>query len=594
MPQNRQLSYEKAGLRWTSGSRGLADAGGSALMPQLDRLAQTQEYSPQPAPTASSLRDRVALIETGEPGAPNEDLVARAQRLRTVCAIFWAGFLTFFVRNLVTETVSGPMRWLWGFIFAVLGLSTVLLVFWRWGLKLDEIAQQHGPQLTCRRLLVTELLLFGGTAVYFSAQIHALTLRTMDATWVVFNVMSSMTWSCVVAFTYSMFAADSRSRSLGMVTLLLAAPVGMVIYERATSTNFSESVNANMVSMMVLMGIVCWGALFYSGYRLDRLRQEAARAHRFGHYRLKQLIGRGGMGEVYLAEHTLHKRPCALKRIRPGHDTDPTTLARFEREVRATAELSHPHTVEIYDYGRAGDGTFYYVMELLWGLTLEELVHTHGPLPAPRAVYLLRQVCDALEEAHSAGLMHRDIKPSNIYAARRGGEYDFVKLLDFGLVKRAARADQPALSRAETVVGSPLYMSPEQSLNEATSDVRADIYSLGAVGYFLVVGHPPFIAENPLEVMIAHARDVVQPPSQLAPDLPRDVEAILLKCLAKDPQERFASSAALGRALAACSVAGQWTRDDAALWWHAHQETLVPGSATAAESASFVLNEGRV
>ena len=560
-------------------------------MPRFDQLAQTHEFSPPPAPTASSLRDRVALIETGQPGHPSEDLVAWAQRLRTVCAIFWAGFLTFFVRNIVADSISGPMRWLWGFIFGVLGLATALLAFWKWGLKVDECAQKHGPPLTCRRLLFTELLLFGGTVVYFAAQIHILAVRPIDPNWIVFNVMSSMTWCCVLAFVYAMIAADSRPRALGIVTLLLATPVAVVIFECGRSANFAETVNANMVTMMVLTAAVCWGALFYWIFRLDRLKQEAARAHRFGHYRLKQLIGRGGMGEVYLAEHTLLKRPCALKRIRPGHDTDPTTLARFEREVRATAELSHPHTVEIYDYGRAGDGTFYYVMELLWGLTLEELVHKHGPLPPARAVYLLRQVCDALEEAHAAGLMHRDIKPGNIYAARRGGEYDFVKLLDFGLVKGVARSDQPALSRAETVVGSPLYMAPEQSLNVQTSDVRADIYSLGAVGYFLLVGHPPFVAENPLEVMISHARDAVPPPSRFASDLPADVEAILLKCLAKEPAERYASSAALGRALAGCSVAGQWTRDDAACWWQAHADSLVPGSLPATEATSFVVQE---
>jgi eukaryotic-like serine/threonine-protein kinase len=562
-------------------------------MPQFDQLAQTHEYSPPAIPSASSLRDRVALIESSEHERGGENLVEWALRLRTVCAILWAGFLTFFVRNIAIESISGPMRWLWGFIFGVLGLSTALLAFWKWGLKLDEFAQKHGPQLTCRRLLFTEFLLFGGTAVYFAAQIHVLTMRRVDPEWVVFNVMSSMTWCCVLAFTYAMIAADSRRRAVGIVTLLLASPVAAVIYEYVRSADFARSVNSSMITMIVLMAAVCWGALFYWVFRLDRLRHEAARAQRFGHYRLKQLIGRGGMGEVYLAEHTLLKRPCALKRIRPGQDTDPTTLARFEREVRATAELSHPHTVEIYDYGRAGDGTFYYVMELLWGLTLDDLVHKHGPLPAPRAVYLLRQVCDALEEAHAAGLMHRDIKPSNIYAARRGGEYDFVKLLDFGLVKGIARTDQPSLSRAETLVGSPLYMSPEQSLNPHASDVRSDIYALGAVGYFLVVGHPPFVAENPLEIMISHARDAVHPPSQLATDLPADVEAILLKCLAKDPEERFTSSAALGRALAECSVAGRWTRDDAALWWQAHSDSLVAGSTTAVDSESFVLYEGR-
>ncbi len=560
-------------------------------MPESDQLEQTHEYTPPAAPTASSLRDRVALIEAGDTHVPDEDLVAWAQRLRTVCAIFWAGFLTFFLRNLAFETISGPMRWLWGFIFAVLGLSTALVAFWKLGRQVDDFAEQHAPRLTCRRLLLAELLLFGGAALYFAAQIHVQTLRGPDSTWIVFNVMSNMAWSCVLAFTYTMIAADSRRRAVGIVTLILGAPIAVVCYEYVNSVEFSQSLNSHMLSMIVLMGAVCWGALFYWVLRLDHLRRDAARAKRFGQYRLKQLIGRGGMGEVYLAEHMLLKRPCALKRIRPGH-TDPTTLARFEREVRATAELSHPHTVEIYDYGRAGDGTFYYVMELLWGLTLDDLVHKHGPLPASRAVYLLRQVCDALQEAHAAGLMHRDIKPGNIYAARRGGEYDFIKLLDFGLVKGVARSEQPALSRAETVVGSPLYMAPEQSLNVQNADVRADIYALGAVGYFLVVGHPPFVSESPMEIMISHARDAVPPPSQFAAGLPRDVEAILLKCLAKDPAERFASSAALERALAACSVAGHWNRDDAADWWQTHADLVVPGSLTATDAMSFVVEEG--
>ena len=275
------------------------------------------------------------------------------------------------------------------------------------------------------------------------------------------------------------------------------------------------------------------------------------------------------MGEVYLAEHTLLKRPCALKRIRPGSDTDPVTLARFEREVRATAELSHPHTVEIYDYGRAGDGTFYYVMEYLWGLSLEGLVDRCGPLPAPRVVFLLSQVCEALEEAHANGLIHRDIKPGNIFAARRGGRYDFVKLLDFGLVKSVARSDDLMLSRQETVVGSPLYMAPEQFGGE-TPDARADVYSIGGVAYFLLTGRPPFVGPTSYEIMIAHARDPVVPPSQIVKSVPSDVEALVLRCLAKDPNQRFQSAIALSEALAACSVAGRWTYADAARWWQAH------------------------
>ncbi|HEV7998841.1 MAG TPA: serine/threonine-protein kinase [Planctomycetaceae bacterium] len=547
-------------------------------MPQFDQLAPTHDYSPTPTPSPSSLRDRVALIEASEPDRVEEGLLSFRQRLQMVCAMLLVGFGVFYIRSVFVEGFFGRLWWLWAFAFGVLGVSEALLAFWK--------------PLTNRRLLVVELLIFGGTSGYFSALMHYSVLRNLNqspplAHWIVFSVMTSTTWCCVLAFTYAMVAAESRRRAVFMVTLISGAPAAVAIYEWTQSSVFAAVVDGGMLTMIVLTSVFCCGVLVYWVYRLDRLREEAARSRRFGQYRLKRLIGRGGMGEVYLAEHTLLKRPCALKRIRPGHDTDPVTLARFEREVRATAELSHPHTVEIYDYGRSGDGTFYYVMELLWGLTFDDLVHKHGPLPAARVVYLLRQVCDALEEAHAAGLIHRDIKPSNIYAARRGGEYDFVKLLDFGLVKGLARPDQPALSRAETIVGSPLYMSPEQTLNERTSDVRGDIYSLGAVGYFLLVGHPPFVAENPLEIMISHARDVVPPPSQLVADLPADVEAILLKCLSKDPQERFASSAALGEALAACSVAGQWTRNDAARWWQEHQDSLAPGSATATDTGSF-------
>jgi eukaryotic-like serine/threonine-protein kinase len=549
-------------------------------MPQFDQLAPTHQYSPQAPASGSSPRDRVSLIEADEHDRTNDGLMSSRQRLQIVCSMLLVGFGVFYFRNVFVEGFFGKLWRLWAFAFGVLGLSEMLLVFWK--------------PTTRRRLLVIELLIFGGTACYFSALMHYSVLRNVNlnpplANWIVFSVMTSTTWCCVLAFTYAMVAAESRRRAVAMVTLLSGAPAVVAIYEWTQSPVFAEVVNGGMLTMIVLTSVFCCGVLVYWVYRLDRLKKEAARARRFGQYRLKRLIGRGGMGEVYLAEHTLLKRPCALKRIRPGQDTDPVTLARFEREVRATAELSHPHTVEIYDYGRAGDGTFYYVMELLWGLTFDDLIHKHGPLPAARAVYLLRQVCEALEEAHAAGLIHRDIKPSNIYAARRGGEYDFVKLLDFGLVKGVMRADQPSLSRAETVVGSPLYMSPEQTINERTSDVRADLYSLGAVGYFLVVGHPPFIAENPLEIMISHARDAVRPPSQLAPDLPADVEAILLKCLAKEPQERFASSAALGEALAACSVAGQWTRGDAARWWQEHRDSLVPGSATVTDTGSFEL-----
>ncbi len=305
----------------------------------------------------------------------------------------------------------------------------------------------------------------------------------------------------------------------------------------------------------------------YGAHTISWLRREVAEARRLGQYHLRRRLGSGGMGEVYLAEHLLLKRPCAVKLIRPGDATDPRALERFEREVRLTAALSHPNIVEIYDYGRAEDGMYYYVMEYLNGLSLAELVERHGPLPPGRAVYLLRRVCGALGEAHAAGLIHRDIKPSNIFAARRGGLGDVAKLLDFGLVRPAARSDTAHLSREGQVLGTPLYMSPEQASGGRELDGRSDIYSLGAVAYFLLTGRPPFEGEGGIAVMIAHARDPVVPPSQVRAGIPDDLERVVLRCLAKDPAERYRDAEGLERALCQCACVADWHRDRAARWW---------------------------
>jgi eukaryotic-like serine/threonine-protein kinase len=303
-----------------------------------------------------------------------------------------------------------------------------------------------------------------------------------------------------------------------------------------------------------------------------------------GQYRLCRLIGSGGMGDVYLAEHQMMKRPCAIKLIRPGKAHDPQALARFEREVRATAKLSHWNTIEIFDYGRTEDGTFYYVMEYLPGLSLAELVDKHGPLPAPRAVHLLSQSCDALAEAHAAGLIHRDIKPGNIFAAQRGGIHDVAKLLDFGLAKPIATETPVQLTQEGSITGSPLFMSPEQALGDSEPDARSDIYSLGAVAYYLLTGVPPFDGDRAVKIILAHAQQEVVPPSRLRSDIPPDVEQIVMRCLAKNPADRYPSAAALRQALSECVAAGGWTHEDAAGWWHVHgvQDSHVEAMAAAA------------
>lgn len=321
---------------------------------------------------------------------------------------------------------------------------------------------------------------------------------------------------------------------------------------------------------------------------ITRLRRQVAEARSLGQYRLRRQIGAGGMGEVYLAEHQLLKRPCALKLIRPECVADPRSLARFEREVCLTAGLSHPNTIEIYDYGRTEKGTYYYVMEYLPGLSLSELVERHGPLPPGRVVYLLRQVCSALHEAHAAGLIHRDIKPSNIMVSSRGGANDVAKLLDFGLVLPLPGTGAPHLSGEQQVLGTPLFMSPEQATTAGTLDARSDIYSLGAVAYFLLTGRPPFAGEGPMQVLIAHARDPVEHPSRINENIPQDLESVILRCLMKSPNERYTDTESMERALGACACATDWDHHRATRWW----ETLKKICDTAAaDGLSAQVNE---
>jgi hypothetical protein len=315
----------------------------------------------------------------------------------------------------------------------------------------------------------------------------------------------------------------------------------------------------------VAVAIVVYGA-----YRIEILRQEALEARKLGQYLLKERLGAGGMGEVYLAEHVLLRRPCAIKLIRPERVGDPKNLLRFEREVQTTATLTHPNTVQIYDYGHAEDGTFYYVMEHLPGLSLEELVRQHGPLPPMRAVHFLRQVCGALREAHSVGLIHRDVKPGNVMVCERGGQHDVAKLLDFGMVlARDAGADGERLTQEGVIAGTPAYMSPEQAAGRDDLDARSDIYSVGCLAYCLLTGRPPFADRAAIGMVAAHMYESPAPLRDRRPDVPEELQAVVLRCLAKNPTERFAGAQELDSALAACPV-GQWTEQDAAAWGRAH------------------------
>ena len=292
-----------------------------------------------------------------------------------------------------------------------------------------------------------------------------------------------------------------------------------------------------------------------TGTRSGGASRERRLGQRIAQYRLKCRIGSGGMGELFEAEHVLLGRSCAIKFIRPEYESDPEAVARFKCEFRAMAKLTHWNTVCVFDCGRTEDGAFYYVMELLRGWSLEELVKKHGPLSPARVVCLLRQVCDALGEAHQKGLVHRDIKPANIFATRTGGNHDVAKLLDFGLVKYGMAN---GVGTSERVIdrgfsGSPLFMSPEQSTDYDKVDARSDIYSLGAVTYFLLTGRPPFTGRDVCDVIRARALDRVTPPSEWNPDIPADLEQIVLLCLAKNPNDRFSDVESVEQALGKCS-----------------------------------------
>jgi serine/threonine-protein kinase len=297
-----------------------------------------------------------------------------------------------------------------------------------------------------------------------------------------------------------------------------------------------------------------------------------------GSYELIELIGKGGMGEVWRARHRMLARMSALKLIRPetltvdGEDGSLLMLRRFEREARATATLRSPHTVALYDYGTSEDGCFYYVMELLEGLDLETLVQRFGPVPAGRTISLLSQTAKSLVEAHEKGLVHRDIKPKNIFVCRMGTEADFVKVLDFGLVKQLAAEDkQTLLTRRGVTTGTPQYMAPEVVMGKEDFDGRADIYSLGCVAYWLLTGHLVFDEETAMGAALAHVQTVPVPPSRRTElEIPEALESIVLQCLEKDPANRPQTARALLGLLEACAGAEPWTARDAELWWNLH------------------------
>ena len=316
------------------------------------------------------------------------------------------------------------------------------------------------------------------------------------------------------------------------------------------------------------------------GRTLYALQRSAHHARRLGNYVIERELGAGGMGKVFVARHALICRPTAVK-VLSSDGTDPGTgVARFEREVQLSASLTHPNTITIFDFGRTADDTFYYAMEYLDGVDLEEMVETHGPLPPERVVYLLRQVLGSLGEAHQRGIVHRDVKPSNIFVTQRGGLYDFVKVLDFGLARRLETGGSASLTKTGMVFGTPRYIAPESVSGDQRTDGRSDLYNVGGVAYWLLTGRPLFPGSSSLDLIIDHVRTIPQPPSAVTElRIPPGLEAIVMKCLEKDPADRFQTAEEMLEALQALDLGRRWNQKSAHDWWHLHlPEVCAPWS----------------
>jgi len=314
------------------------------------------------------------------------------------------------------------------------------------------------------------------------------------------------------------------------------------------------------------------------------LRRQVSAAIQLGQYTLDSKIGEGGNGAVYRARHTLLRRPTAIKLLLPDR-VGAENLARFEREVQHMSQLTHPNTVAVFDYGRSPDGVFYYAMEYLGGIDLEHLVERFGPQPSGRVVHILVQVCGALHEAHAARLIHRDIKPANIILCERGAVPDVAKVVDFGLVKEITR-DTGASTQG--VLGTPAYVAPEAVTDPDHITRAVDLYALGAVGYFLITGRPVFEGKTAVDVCIQHVTQPPRPPSELGVAIAPALEAVLMRCLAKQPSQRYPSAAALAEALEALPPAGDWGKPDALAWWDAFRTSQAAGCAASAAPTSTI------
>ena len=489
-----------------------------------------------------------------EPGrALPDDLAAEAaQRLRVACLVFIALWAVVLVMN----RLVAPR----------LGLPVDQVVPWTPiadAVALGWIAVSLAVYLAAPRAARRGALLFRIGYAYEIVLGFAVGLINQ---WQPQALAGRLSWLCVLVLIFPTIVPGPPRQVLA-ASLVVASmdPVGLLIAQ-------ARGLTLPPLALLVwtyLPNYICALLAVLPSQIIDHLGRKVRRARELGSYRLVERIGHGGMGEVWRAEHRLLARPAAVKLIRGERLLDRVAEERFRREADAAAALRSPHTIQLYDFGVTRERELYYVMELLSGIDLEQLVARYGPQPPARVAHILRQACHSLAEAHAAGMVHRDIKPANLHLCRLGLEYDFVKVLDFGLVKRRTSEGALRLTAPEFAAGTPAYMAPELTSDEPV-DGRTDLYGLGCVGYYLLTGALVFEGQTAMQLVLRHLQAAPVPPSErVGVTVPPELERLILECLAKAPGARPAGAPALMEALGRCD-AGEWTQAEARAWWESH------------------------
>jgi serine/threonine-protein kinase len=480
------------------------------------------------------------------------DLIARASYRLGVAALVYSGvyFLAYgSVRVTHNMPGMGPLNDLLAGSFIALGLLMFALV--RSGRFENHTLLDLG--------LIFQVI--GAAGI----EVSVLFVPDIDFTYV------GLSWTCVWIVTFPLLVPATMGKAF-LAALASASMLPLALLLRSAG-GLAFPTTDQLIQMLV-PGYICVGIAMVGLRVITNLGKDVSKARSLGSYHLVERLGQGGMGEVWRADHRLLARTAAVKFIRPealgaqdaaGKDQ---LLRRFEREARATAQLTSPHTIALHDFGVSDEGVFYYVMELLRGIDLQTLVRRFGPLPAARATHLLRQICDSLAEAHENGLVHRDIKPANIFTCRLGLEFDQVKVLDFGLVKSS---DTSGLTTQASPAGTPAFMAPEMVLGEPTVDGRADLYAVGCLAYWLLSGELVFSRSNVMQLAFDHVNTAPRPLSERTEmDVPAGIEAAIMACLEKDPANRPQSAPELRDLLDRTDGHEHWTREDARQWWAMH------------------------